>query len=346
MNQLNFRSPPRSPWRLFRKIFFILFLLSLVLISGAAGYMYLEGWTFLDSLYMTVITVSTVGYGEVHPLDQQGRVFTMILILFGSGILLYSISMLTAFIVEGELTDILKRMKMKKTIDSLRGHYIICGHSQTGHYVIEELHKSRKPFVVIETDRNKIDALLERNILNIEGDASSEAALLEAGIARAAGLITTLHTDAENLFVVLTAKGLNPDLRVIAKAVEEESRQKLVKVGADGVVMPNAIGGLRMVSELTHPNVVNFLDHILSNREQTIRVEEIRIREGSSLLGKTLTESGIVFQPDVAIIAISHHSNYTINPARDTVIETGMIIVLMGTLEAIGAIRILESGRA
>ncbi|HQT25820.1 MAG TPA: NAD-binding protein, partial [Burkholderiales bacterium] len=215
---------------------------------------------------------------------------------------------------------------------------------QTGHYVIEELQKVRRPFVVIETDRNKIDSLLARNIPLVEGDATTEGALEAAGISRASGLITTLHTDAENLFVVLTAKGLNPRLRVIAKAVEEESRQKLLKVGADGVVMPNAIGGLRMVSEMTRPNVVNFLDLMLRSKEQTIRVEEILIAQGSSFIGKSLTETGIVHLPDVTVISLAQNGDYLINPPRDTVMREGMVIVLMGTVTAISRIRGLETG--
>lgn len=338
------RALPEPSRLLFRKIASILFLLLLVLVSGATGYMLIEKWSFLDGLYMTVITVSSVGYGEVHRLNEAGRIFTMILILFGSGILLYSVSMITAFIVEGELTDILKRMKMKKILDAMQDHYIICGQSQTGHYVVEELQKSRKPFVVIETDRNKIEALMAKNIPHVEGDATSEDALESAGIARATGLITTLHTDAENLFVVLTAKGLNPQLRVIAKAIEEESREKLIKVGADGVVMPNAIGGLRMVSEMIRPNVVNFLDLMLRTKEQTIRVEEIRIASDSPFLGKTITETGIVHMPDVTVIALSRNGEYLINPPRDTVVRENMVIVLMGTVEAISRISGLENG--
>ena len=331
-------SLPESSMPLFRKIASILFLLLLVLVSGACGYMLIEHWSFLDGLYMTVITVSSVGYGEVHPLTQEGRLFTMVLILFGSGILLYSISMITAFIVEGELTDLLKRMKMQKILDDMNDHYIICGESQTGRYVVEELQKARKPFVVIDTDRNKIDTLMARNIPHVEGNATSEGALEAAGIRRASGLITTLHTDAENLFVVLTAKGINPKIRVIAKAVEEESREKLIKVGADGVVMPNAIGGLRMVSEMIRPNIVNFLDLMLRTKEQTIRIEEILIEAGSPFIGKTLTETGIVQMQNVTVIALSSNGNYIINPPRETVIRESMVIVLMGSVEAIAQI--------
>jgi voltage-gated potassium channel len=324
---------------LFRKISSILLLLALVLVSGSSGYMTIEDWSFLDSLYMTVITVASVGYGETHPLSDNGRIFTMILILFGSGILLYSISMITAFIVEGELTDILKNMKMKNTIEKFQGHFIVCGESQTGRYVVEELIKTHKPFVVIETDKAKLAALGERGIPYIEGDATTDAVLEAAGIERASGLITTLHTDAENLFVVLTAKGLNPGLRVIAKAVDEESRQKLQKVGADGVVMPNAIGGLRMVSEMVRPNVVSFLDLMLRSKDQTIRVEELSITPDSPFVGKTLLETGIVALPDVTVVALKQDGGYLINPPRNTVLRGGMVIIVMGEVAAIELVR-------
>ena len=196
-------------------------LLLAVLMSGAVGYQLIEGWSFFDGLYMTVITVASVGYGETHPLSDTGRVFTMVLILFGSGILIYSVSMITALIVEGELTDVLKRMKMNKAIDHLREHYIVCGDSQTGRYAIEELLKIKKPFVVIETDKSKIGTLAKRGVLCIEGDATTDEVLLAAGVERASGLFSSLHTDAENLFVVLTAKG------------DEDNEVRVFELGAD-----------------------------------------------------------------------------------------------------------------
>lgn len=324
---------------LLRKIAGILFLLLILLISGAAGYMLIEGWSFFDGLYMTVITVASVGYGETHPLSGNGRFFTILLILCGSSILLYSLSVITAFFVEGELTDVLKRMKMKKAIDLLQGHVIVCGESQTGRYVIDELLKTHKPLVVVETDKNKIAGLLAREIPHVEGDATSDAVLQAAGVERASGLITTLHTDAENLFVVLTAKGLNPDLRVISKAVDEESRLKLKKIGADGVVMPNAIGGLRMASEIIRPAVVSFLDLMLHAKDQTIRVEEIPVGPDSPFAGKTLEETGILSLPDVTVVALMQDGAYRFNPPRDTVVRDGTVIIVMGMVTTINRVR-------
>lgn len=326
---------------LIRRIIALLLLLLAVLMSGASGYQLIEGWSFFDGLYMTVITVASVGYGETHPLSDSGRIFTMVLILFGSGISIYSVSMLTALIVEGELTDVLKRMKMNKEIDRLKGHYIVCGDSQTGRYAIEELLKTKKPFVVIETDKHKITLLTERGILCIEGDATADAVLLAAGIERAGGLFSNLHTDAENLFVVLTAKGLNPGLRVVSKAVDEESRQKLIKVGADRVVLPNAIGGLRMVSEMIRPSVVTFLDLMLRSKDKTIRVEEISLAAGSPYIGQTLGETGLLAMPDVTVVALVVRAGeaYRFNPPHDTSLNKGMVIIVIGMVEVIEQIK-------
>lgn len=326
---------------LIRKIVDLLLLLLAVLVSGAIGYQLIEGWSFFDGLYMTVITVASVGFGETHPLSDAGRVFTIALILFGSGILIYSVSMITALIVEGELTDVLKRMKMNKAIDRLREHFIVCGDSQTGRYTIEELLKTKKPFVVIETDKSKIATLSARGVLCIDGDATADAVLQAAGIARASGLFSNLHTDAENLFVVLTAKGLNPGLRVVSKALDEDSRQKLIKVGADRVVLPNAIGGMRMVSEMMRPSVVTFLDLMLRSKDKTIRVEEIGLAAGSPYVGKTLGETGILTMPDVTVVALVVRAGeaYQFNPPHDTPLFEDMVIIVIGVVEAIEQIR-------
>jgi len=235
----------------------------------------------------------------------------------------------------------LKRMKRDKSIERIREHYIVCGDSLTGQYAIEELLKTQKSIVVIETDKNKIASLRERGILCIEGDATTDAVLQAAGIERASGLFSSLHTDAENLFVVLTAKGLNPNLRIVSKAVDEESRQKLIKVGADRVIMPNVIGGLRMVSEMIRPSVVSFLDLMLRAKDKTIRIEEIGIAAGSPYAGKSMEETGILTLPDVTVVAlvIREGESYQFNPPNDTQIHEGTVIIVVGLVDAINKIR-------
>jgi len=322
---------------LYKKLIGIFIALSLILATGVGGYIIIEGWQPLDALYMTVITLASVGFMEVHPLSSPGRVFTIVLILCGSGALIYGVSVITAFIVEGELTDIIRRNKMLKKIKGLNRHYMVCGAGQTGRYVVDELLKTKKDFVVIEKDHEKARSLIEQNIPCMEGDATHDAILISAGIQKAKGFITCLHSDAENLFVVITAKRLNPSLRVISKAVEEESEMKIRMVGADGVVMPNFIGGLRMASEMIRPSVVNFLDTMLRSKDQTIRIEEIGLGNGSPYIGMRLQETGLQAVEGVTIVALKDKDlpTYTFNPSGATVLKENTMIVAMGNVDLI-----------
>lgn len=308
---------------------------------GIGGYMAIEDWSFADAIYMVIITLASVGYGEVHPLTPNGRTFTMFLILGGTGILVYAVSSFTAFIVEGDLTDVLRRKKMQKRIAALKDHYIICGAGLTGRYCIEELHRTQRQFVVIERDGEKIKELIQQGVLCVEGDASHDLTLRQAGIEHACGLVSALATDAENLFVVFTAKRLKGDLRIVSKATEKESEQKLRLAGADGVVSPKSIGGLRMASELIRPTVTGFLDKMLRLQNRTIRVDEISVTSGSSLAGKPLGQSGLLDQQAFSVIAISSdgEDNYRFNPSRDTVLAEGETIVVVGDVAAIDAAR-------
>ncbi|MDK2124687.1 potassium channel family protein [Parachitinimonas caeni] len=318
--------------QIYTQIFRLSLLTSAVLVFGSAGYVWVEDWSWFDGLYMTVITLATIGYGETHPLTHEGRLFTIVLILFGSGVLLYSVTSLAALVIEGELTHAIRRTKMTKAINRLSGHYIVCGYGSTGFYAVEELEKTGRHYVVVEADPAKIQSLRDRGILTIEGDATQDEALLQAGVARAAGLIATLHTDADNLFLVLTAKGLNKDMRIIAKAVDESSQQKLRSVGADGVVLPNFIGGLRMVSELVRPSVVTFLDMMLRAKDQSIRVEEIGIPHNSPHIGRSLDELNLLDVEGVSLVAVHRTggSGYHFNPSPTMRIESGDMLIMMG----------------
>jgi voltage-gated potassium channel len=326
---------------IYKRLIAGLIALSVVFAAGVGGYTLIEGWSMLDALYMTVITIASVGYGETHPLSNTGRIFTIFLILFGCGVLIYGISTFTAFVVEGELTDVLRRRKMQKKIEQLKGHYIVCGAGETGEYVVEELAKTKKDFVVIERDAGKIKYFEERGILCVEGDATHDLMLKRAGIERARGLITSLHSDAENLFVVFTAKRLNPSIRVISKAVEEESEQKIRMAGADGVVMPNFIGGLRMVSEMLRPAVVNFLDIMLRMKDKTVRVDEIEIFSGSPFAGMTLETTGVLDMADATVVALMDRKagTYIFNPPKNTVLKENNVIIVMGNVDVINEMR-------
>jgi voltage-gated potassium channel len=326
---------------LLRRLFSISFALLFVLSSGVSGYMFIEHWPLLDSLYMTVITIASVGFMEVHPLSEQGRIFTIFLILGGTGVLVYGVSTIIAFIVEGELTDALRRRKMQNKIAVMKGHFIVCGVGQTGKHVLEEMVRTQNDVVAIERDPTQIKLLDEQGICYVQGDATHNSVLQLAGIKKARGIVSALQSDAENLLVVFTAKRLNPDIRVISKAVEEESEQKIRMAGADSVVMPNFIGGLRMASELIRPSVVSFLDLMLRSQEKTIRVEELAIGELSPYRDKTLQATGILSRKDVTVVALSRQSekSYEFNPPDNAILKPGDVVILMGDINAINSIK-------
>ncbi len=310
--------------------------LALVLFSGTLGYHLIEGWSLFDALYMTIITIASVGFMEVHELSQPGRLFTILLILCGSATLIYGLSILTAFVVEWESSDALRRRKMKKAIDRLQNHYIVCGVSATGRYIIDELGKTGNAFVVIDRDPEKLKDLEARGILHLAGDATHEAVLVAANIAGASGLFSALHNDADNLLTVVTAKGLCPQMPVVAKAIDEESERKLRQVGADRVVMPNYIGGLRMASEMIRPSVVTFLDTMLRSQDAVIRVEEVRLPVRSPLVGRSLGESGLLTFTEVAVVAISAPGGaYRFNPPHDLKLQGDDILIVMGRVDQI-----------
>lgn len=324
-----------------KRLFIAFLALVIVFVIGITGYLIIEKWTLLESCFMTVITLATVGYGETRPLSTLGRIFTIFFIIGGYGVVLYGISSFTAFLVEGELKDILRRRKMEKNISKLTDHYIICGADTTGSFIIEEMQKTNKQFVVIEKDKNIVNDLIEKNILIIEGDATHDEVLIEAGIKNSKGLISVLSNDKDNLFVVLTAKGLNSNLRIVAKAVEEESQHKLRRAGADVVVSPNYIGGLRMVSEMIRPAVVSFLDTMMREKETTLRVEDVKITSFSSFIEKTLEELRIPQRVNLIVVAIKHvnRSTYEFNPKASSKLAEGDALIVMGEIAQVEKLR-------
>jgi voltage-gated potassium channel len=276
--------------KLRQRVVVVLVALGGIMASGTLGYMLIEGWSAFDALYMTVITLATVGYGEIHPLSTAGRIHTIALILIGFGVVAYGLSTVTAFLVEGQLTDILGKRKMERKIKSLRDHVILAGAGETGKHVAEELLKTATPYVVIERDPTQAATLARvGEVLYVIGDATDSVVLQQARIESARGLITSIPSDKDNLFVILTARELNPALRIVSRVIAEESRHKLLKAGADAVVSSNLIGGLRMASEMLRPHVVSFLDAMLRETMGTpMRVEEVQIPPDSPWVGRTL----------------------------------------------------------
>jgi len=314
----------------------------LAIAVGVAGYMAVEGWSFLDSLWMVAITMTTTGYGEVHPLTPAGRLFTMGLLLMGMSIVVYGLSILTEFVAEGGLGIVWRRWRMKRTAARIKHHTIVCGAGRTGIHVIGELAKTKSPYVIVEGKPDVATELRAEGHVVVEGDATREECLREAGIERASRLVACLTNDQENLFVVLTARGLNPGLRIVARYVDDHSAEKLRKAGANSVVSPNAIGGLRMASEALRPAVVTFLDIMLRSAKGTFRVEEAEVNEGSRLANKTLKEARIPDATGLLVVAIRRKDGeYQFNPPATANLVPGHIIVVMGEMEGVKKLKAL-----
>jgi voltage-gated potassium channel len=301
-----------------------------VLLVGTLGYLIVEGWPVLDALYMTVITIGSVGYGEVHPLSPPGRIFTIGLIVVGLGVMGYGLSTVTAFLVEGELTDVLRKRRMERAIAGLSEHVVLIGGGETGKQIAEELLKTGAAFVVIEPDAARV-AALERlgPVLSIVGDGTESAVLEQARVREARGLITTIPSDKDNLFVILCARELNPTMRIISRLTDEQSRSKFVRAGADAVVSGNRIGGLRMASEMLRPHVVSFLDAMLRETGGTVRVEEVQVPADSPWVGKTLAEARIQERAGVVVFGLREGTTgrYLFNPTPGTRLAAGDVLI-------------------
>jgi voltage-gated potassium channel len=317
----------------------ILALLVLIVLAGVAGYSIIERWSLFDSLYMTIITLATVGYGETHPLSTPGRVFTLFLIMGGMGIILYGVSEVTQFVVQGGIGGILRRRKMERSIQKIVNHYILCGAGNNGHYVLEELRRTKRPVVVVERDPKKVQELVVRNILSVEGDASDDAILRQAGIDRAAGLVTALPEDKDNLFVVITARGLNPKLRIIAKLDDIGVRNKFLRSGADSVVSASFIGGLRMASELVRPETTSFLDEMLRG-DSTLRVDEVLVKSESVYINRPLKECDVFAASGVVLVSMKGESGkFQFNPPGETILQAGNVFIVIGTPDQVETLR-------
>lgn len=311
------------------------------IIAGTVGYHIVEGWGFMDSLYMTVITLATVGYGETHPLTPGGRIFTIFLILGGVATVTYAFGTLTAVLVEGELSRVLERRRMEKEIAKLEGHYIICGAGHAGMVILEELRKTRRPAVMVEKDKEVADKLSREGVFVIDGDATEDETLRRAGVEKAAGVFAVLSTDQNNAFVALTAKGLNPRLRVVCAQKELGVREKLIRSGADNVVNPGFIGGMRMASEMIRPATTGFLDSMLRERGSVIRFDEVSVPEGSKFVGQPI--SGIKVADGNAPLMVALHDpatdKYEINPDPGRRLRAGERLIMLGEAEKLADLR-------
>ncbi|MBI9072488.1 MAG: potassium channel protein [Melioribacteraceae bacterium] len=311
-----------------RKLILGIVLIPAVILAGTIGYMLIEGWDFFDSLYMTVITISTTGYREVHDMSMGGKTLSILLIISGVTTIAYTGGRAVQFLLE---TQMLRRRRMKRKIEELTNHYIICGYGRMGQYICEGLKYWKEPFVIIENDTALSEQLEQLDYTFIIGDASSDEVLYEAGITKAKGLVAVVSTDAENVFITLSAKELSKKILVVARAIDEKTESKLKKAGADRVVKPYELGGNRMIQLLLRPGVSDFIDVIVRKRGIDIKIEELNVTEKSSLIGQTLATAPIRKELNIMIIAVSgKNRDYTYNPKSSYIIEKGDKLIALG----------------
>ena len=292
---------------------------TVIIITGTAGFMFFEGWNVLDSLYMTVITLTTVGYGEVHKISNTGRIYTICLISIGVSFYLYIAASVVQFIVEGQIRNILGRKRLDKKISKMKNHYIVCGYGRIGNILCRQLKTKYSDIVVIEKNSYLVSEANEKGLLFIEGDATDEKALEKAGIKRAKSLIAVLGSDTENVFLVLTARQLSKDIFIMARAGEEKTKSKLNAAGADFVESPYEIGGRRMAQRLLRPSVTDFIDLALAHRRKDIQMEEMPVKSSSRLVNLSLKDSNIRQDYNLIIIAIKKPDNSMLfNPSFET----------------------------
>ncbi|RJP81997.1 MAG: potassium channel protein [Desulfobacteraceae bacterium] len=314
------------------KYFISSIILSLLILAfGTAGYMYIENWDFLDALYMTVITVTTVGFGEINQIGKYGRIFTMLLIFSGAGFFLYVGGLFMQFIVEGRVRAILGRRRLDKKIHRLKNHYIVCGYGRIGRVLCENLKTKPVDLVVIEKDEAHIPAMERDDVLYICGDASEEVYLQQAGIERAKMLVAALATDTDNVFLVLTARQMNPNIFIMARASSNKTKSKLLAAGANKVESPYDIGAVSMAQRIIRPTVTNFLDLAFEHQRKDIKMEEIPVSDSSKLANVLLKDSGIRQQLNLILIAIKkQNGDMMFNPSFETVIRAGDTVIAVG----------------
>jgi len=319
-----------------KRLYVSLLSLFLVLMVGVGGFHFIGRGTLLDSIYMTVITLSTVGYGEVVEISKNpaARAFTVVFILLCLGTIAFAVSSITSFVIEGELKNILGRKKMDKAINKLKNHFIVCGTGETAITIIHELLLTKKNFVVIEPTKEHIEKLADLdNVLFIHGDPADDEVLEDAGIGCARGILLALPSDEANLFVAVSARDLNPDIRIVSKGIDVGKHKKMIKAGSDAVISPAYIGGMRMVSEMIRPAVVSFLDLMLRERDKVLRFEEIPVHKGSYLIGKTLGVVRLAEKTGALLVAVKREGSdqFEFNPSGKTQIQENDNLVFIAT---------------
>lgn len=313
----------------------ILAIFLLILSIGVIGFMILEGLSLLDAIYLTVATVATVGYGDIAPVTPAGRVFTIGLIITGVGMTYYTITFVIGLAVEGQLKNVLGRRGMNRLIAAMKNHIIVCGAGRVGSNVVERLQHEKEKFVVIENNQDICDQLLEQKIPVIHGDSTLDEVLHAAGVLRAKGVISTLSHDADNVYVTLTAKSLNPNLMVVARAERSEAEEKLRRAGANTVIFPSVMGGRQMVSAMTKPVIMDFVENVFYNQELHLDIAEITVGVASQLDGVSLAASGIKDRFNSIVVAIKRGNQLITNPSAAEILAGRDIMVVLGHRSAL-----------
>ncbi len=322
-----------------QRFYRVLIVVLVLLLLSTAGYILLEGYSPVEALYMTIITLSTVGFGEVRPLSDAGRLFTVGVIIVGVGTGAYLLSTLAEYIVAGELTGTLRQRRMEQRLSGLRDHFIVCGFGRVGEQVALELHEQGLPLVVVDRDPAVMEHCERHGIPYVIGDATEDDTLRRAGIERARGLVAVLDTDADNVFVVLSARALNPRLMIVARAATENAERKLLKAGADRVVSPYVMAGHRLVSLLLRPNVIHFLDTALRSKDLELWLEEIEVRADSPLVGQTLEEAQIRTRTGANVLAIIRPSEHRLVDWSPRLrLQAGDVLIVLGKDEQLDAL--------
>lgn len=326
----------KDPWLTHtgRHIALLVVLMLLLVGYGTAGFFLVAHYTPVEALYMTVITLSTVGYGEVRPLDENGRLFAVTLIIMGAIFVAYNLAYFTQLLMDGNLLEVYRRRKLRKKLEQLSEHYIVCGYGQMGQIIVQELLRHNLPVVVVEGNDSVVFKLREKGILYLDEDATEEESLLAAGIMRAKGLISVVSKDTDNVFIVLTARDLNRNVQIFARAGAPEIEKRLFKAGADRVVSPFSLGATRIAHNVIRPTVTDFLELALSGEGMELSMEEICIPPEADLVGKQLMRSGIRSDFNLIVVAIKRRDGTMIyNPSPQEVLHEGDILVTIGPQE-------------
>jgi voltage-gated potassium channel len=313
------------------KLKITLVVLFTIFIIGTIGFNFIEGWSFIDSFYTTIITLTTVGYGDFTPRTAEGKIFAVFIIIFGVGTMLYAFGLISETVIEGRLRRLLGRGKLEKTIEKMNNHYIICGGGRIGFLICRELIAGKMPCVVIDNNSEVIQKAQDEGFICFKGDATQDKILIEAGIKRAKGIVCVLPSDAENLYVILTAKELNQQIYIISRSEEEESEHRLLRAGADRVMSPYTLGGVRMAMAILRPAMLDFIEITTRQQSLELRMEEISICKGSPFITQSLEDSGIRKRYGLIIVAVKKDSGKMIfNPMANYIIAEGDRLIAMG----------------